>query len=516
MAYQIDQKKIAKNTIVLYLRMAFTMVIGFFATRITLEQLGVEDYGLNNLVGSIVSMLSFINGSMGTAVQRYYCVELGKGNNSALKRVFGTGLFLHIFVAIATLVIAEIFAIFFLHKMNIPLERMHAAQVVFQVSILSMILNIISVPYAALLRARELFDKIAVVEIVQAVLRLLILYLLTIISYDKLITLSLLGLGVTLYYIGSLVFMARKFQETHSTPIFDKELIKQMLSFISMLIMTVLCQLLQTQGLIVLINLFYGLVVNAAYAVATQVSHLVTNFAMNFKQSMIPQMMASYGARDFKSMHKIIDMGTKVSFLLMLMISVPAIVEVDFLLNLWLKTPPEYASHLVVLVLIGINISSFTYFLYQGVHATGQLKTQQIWMSVLYLVNILIVYIVFKLGANFDMALYVNMFISTLQCAVNVVYAKKTFKYPVRTFIRSILIPCVVCVTTICAVMISFIHYFEPTTTRFFTSVILSESIIMLCGYFIVLNQSERERVRTIVQKVFHRKSQSKIIEDAK
>ena len=241
----------------------------------------------------------------------------------------------------------------------------------------------------------------------------------------------------------------------------------------------------------------------AQYAVATQVSHLVTNFAMNFKQSMIPQMMASYGARDFKSMHKIINIGTKVSFLLMLMISVPAIVEVDFLLNLWLKTPPEYASHLVVLVLIGINISSFTYFLYQGVHATGQLKTQQIWMSVLYLVNILIVYIVFKLGANFDMALYVNMFISAVQCVVNVVYAKKTFKYSVRTFISSILIPCTFCVAIIWAVMLGFIRHFEPTTARFFTSVILSESIIMLGGYFIVLDQSERARIRAIAQKRF-------------
>ena len=291
--------------------------------------------------------------------------------------------------------------------------------------------------------------------------------------------------------------------ETHSAPLFDKELIKHMLYFISMLIMTVLCQLLQTQGLIMLINLFYGLVVNAAYAVAIQVSHLVTNFAMNFKQSIIPQMMASYGARDFKSMHKIIDMGTKVSFLLMLMISVPAIVEVDFLLNLWLKTPPEHASHLVVLVLIGINISSFTYFLYQGVHATGQLKAQQVWMSVLYLVNILVVYVVFKLGANFNMALYVNMIISTIQCLVNVVYAKKTFNYTVSSFISSILIPCTICVTIVCAVMLVFIRHFEPTTARFFTSVILSESIIMLSGYFFVLNHSERERVRDIAQKVF-------------
>ena len=201
MTYQIDKKKMAKNTIVLYIRMIFIMVISFFTSRITLEQLGVDDYGLNNLVGSIVSMLSFLNGSMGTAVQRYYCVEIGKNNNSALKRVFGCGLLLHIVIALLTIVLAEVFAIFFLHKMNIPEERMQAAQIVFQISIISMAGNIISVPYAALLRAREMFDKIAIVDIIQAILRLVILYLLIIVDYDKLITLSLLGLGVTLFYI---------------------------------------------------------------------------------------------------------------------------------------------------------------------------------------------------------------------------------------------------------------------------------------------------------------------------
>lgn len=507
MAFHINQKKIAKNTIVLYVRMAFTMVIGFIATRVTLQQLGVDDYGLNNLVGSIVSMLSFLNGSMGTAVQRYYCVEIGKGNDGALKRVFGTGLFLHIVVAIVTVILAEIFAVFFLHKMNIPLERLHAAQVVFQISILSMALNVISVPYAALLRARELFDKIAIVEIVQAVLRLVILYLLTVIDYDKLITLSVLGLGVTVYYIGSLVFLARKFDETHSRPLFDKELIKQMVSFISMLIITVLCQLLQAQGLIMLINVFYGLAVNAAYAIATQVSHLVTNFALNFKQSMVPQMMASYGAKDFMSMHNIINMGTKVSFLLMLMISVPAIAEVDFLLKLWLKTPPEFASHLVVLVLIGINISSFTYFLYQGVHATGKLKMQQIWMSCLYLANILIVFIVFKMGANFDVALYVNMFISFMQCIVNIVYAKKTYQYPISPFIKKILAPCVLTVVIVGSVMSIFINILDSTTVRFFLSILLSEISILLCGYYILLNHTEKEKVRTLVQKLFRKKT---------
>lgn len=506
MTYQIDKKKMAKNTIVLYIRMIFIMVISFFTSRITLEQLGVDDYGLNNLVGSIVSMLSFLNGSMGTAVQRYYCVEIGKNNNSALKRVFGCGLLLHIVIALLTIVLAELFAIFFLHKMNIPEERMQAAQIVFQISIISMAGNIISVPYAALLRAREMFDKIAIVDIIQAILRLVILYLLIIVDYDKLITLSLLGLGVTLFYIGALIRMARMFDETHSSPIYDKLLVKQMLSFISMLVITVLCQLLKTQGLIMLINVFFGLAVNAAFAIATQVSHLVNTFAMNFKQSIIPQMMASFGANDFSSMHRIINLGTKVCFLLMLMISTPAIFEVDFLLNIWLKTPPEHSSHLVVLVLIYINISSFTYFQYQGVHATGSLKMQQIWMSATYIINIALVYLCFKIGANFDIALYVNMIISVIQCIVNIVYAKKTYSYSVSSFLKGILIPCVITVLIVTTIMMFFVSNVEASLGRFFISLLLSESVILILGYCIILNRAEKEFVINHIKKIRNRK----------
>ena len=160
--------KIAKNTIALYIRMAITMFISFFTTRITLEVLGVEDYGLNNLVSSVVALFSFLNGSMGTAVQRFYSIEIGKGEEERLGRVFGSGLSLHMLVAAITVVLMEVFAIFFLYKLNIPQDRIFAAQVVFQISIISMALNILSVPYTALLRTREEFSKIAIADVMQS------------------------------------------------------------------------------------------------------------------------------------------------------------------------------------------------------------------------------------------------------------------------------------------------------------------------------------------------------------
>ena len=505
MAFVVDNKKIARNTIALYIRMAVTMAIGFFTARVTLQQLGVEDYGLNNLVGSIVSMFSFINGSMGTAVQRFYSIELGKGNENHLKRVFGTGLYLHIWVAIITVVLAEIFAIFFLHKMNIPENRLFAAQIVFQISILSLALNIINVPYAALLRAREMFDKVAVVEIIQSILRLGILFLLIIIDYDKLIVLSILGFLVTLYYVGTITFFAFKFDETHSRPIKDSVLIKDMLSFISLLLITVLCSLAKTQGLIILINIFFGLVINAAYAVAVQVSNMVNNFSQSFKQSMVPQMMAAYGAKDYKAMHNIINMGTKITFLLLMMLTVPIIFESNFFLTLWLKNPPEYSSELVSLVLIYVNIASFTYFQYQGVHATGCIKAQQIWMCLLYTINVLLIYIVFKLGANFQTALYINMIISLIQCVVNLIYSKLQYSYSLRFFGLRILLPCLLLTIVVGLINYFIVNIIEASILRFVVVLFVSEISLMCLGYYLLLDQKEKESVGVFVKKIIRR-----------
>lgn len=502
MPFAINSQRIAKNTIALYIRLGVTMVISFFTTRVMLQQLGVEDYGLNNLVGSIVSMFSFINGSMGTAVQRFYSIEIGKDNQERLGRVFGVGLYLHILVAFITMALAEVFAVFFLHRMNIPAERMFAAQVVFQVSAVSLALNIINVPYAALLRAREMFSKTAVVEILQAALRLGVLYLLVCVRYDKLITLSFLNLGITLYYVGALFFLARRFTESHNRPLRDKELINDMLKFISLLVVTVLSQLLKTQGIVILINLFFGLVVNAAYAVAVQVSNMVNSFVLSFKQSMVPQMMSAYGAGDREAMNRIIDLGTKITFVLMLMITVPVVFEGQFILDLWLKTPPEHSARLVSLVLIAINISSFTYFQYQGVHATGRITAQQIWTSASFLVCIAVIFVAFKMGANFEAALYINILLSVFQCGINLVFAHKCYDYDVPGFLLRILMPCAAAVTLTILPMLAITRLMAPSAWRFLVVFIVAELLILSLGYAVIMNSKERELVKEYIRGV--------------
>ena len=499
MVYTINKKKIAKNTIALYVRMGITMVISFFTARITLEQLGVSDYGLNNLVGSIVSMLTFLNGSMGTAVQRYYSYELGKGNSRGLKKIFSVGLTLHALVAVVTLVAAELFAIFFLVRMNIPIERQFAAKVVFQISIFSLIINIINVPYAALLRSREMFSQVAIVEIIQSVLRLIVLYLLVILEYDKLVTLSLLNFVITIYYICAITILARKFEETHAYPSWDKKLVNKMLSFISILIVTVLANLLQIQGVAFLINLFFTLAINAAYGIAVQVFNLVNNFVSSFKVAVVPQMMSSYGSGDLKNMHNLIDMGTKISFILLMLVTMPVVFEINFLLKLWLGTPPQYTAEFIILTLVYLNISSFTYFHYQGVHATGYIMQQQLLMSLLYILNVIFVYISFKIGYSFFFELYINIFFAVLQCIINLYCAKRKYNYNITTFVKSLMIPCILSVTIICLLLMLIKYLIQSYIEQFVIVVLASVFLTVILSYKLILNASERKKCVSII-----------------
>ena len=479
--------------------MAFTMVVSFFTTRITLEVLGSEDYGLNNLVGGVVAMFSFINGSMGTAVQRFYSIAIGENNIGKLKKVFGCGVYLHLIVAIITLLLAELFAFFFLHKLSIPTDRLDAAQVVFQLAMISMVLNIVNVPYTALLRAREEFSIIAFADIATAVLRLIVLYLLIKFDYDKLILFAIFNFAISLFYVIFLTIKARKYTETHTSICRDKSLIKEMTSFVSLLIFTVLAQVLRDNGLTVIVNLFFGLALNAAFAVATQVSHLVSTFVMNFKQALVPQLMSAWGAGDKLVVHTLINFGTKITFILMLMISIPLIFESEFILEIWLNTPPTHAGTLVSLAVISINISSFTYFLYQAVHATGKIKSQQITISLLYFLNIVAIYISYKLGTNFYFAYYITIIVSIAQCVANIYFAKKYIDLSVATFLRTNVIRCIFAAILIICIPIIFVNTMDVGWTRVICLSIVEVILSLIIGYIIVLDKSERLKIKKIL-----------------
>lgn len=494
-----QNKRIAKNTIALYIRMGITMIISFFATRVTLEVLGVEDYGLNNVVASIVALFGFINGSMGTAVQRFFSIEIGKRNEENLSKVFGTAVYLHIIVAIITLLISEVFALLFLQKLNIPVDRMFAAKIVFQISIASMLVSIINVPYSAVLRSREEFSKIAVLDILQAFFRLGILYLLYIVDIDKLILLSMLNFCISLFYFFGTRFIASKYKEVKFHILRDKEYTKKMVGFMGMLIMTVLASVANKQGVVILVNLFFGLTINAAYAIAFQVSTIIETFAANFKQSIVPQIMESYGAGDHSRMHSLINTGTKVTFLLMMFISIPAIFEADFLLKLWLQNPPAFSSTFTILVIISVNIDAYYYFIYQAVHASGRIKAQQTLTSISYFISIIVLYISFYLGGDFYYAAYIPIVFSIVRNLIVVNSAIKTIKFNVSRYFIKIVFPSLLIVAIVSIVSYFITQNMDSSIIRLLIIGFANTLMLLSLGLYMFFDSSERNRIYGVV-----------------
>jgi len=496
-----NNKRIITNTVSLYGRMFITMIISFFTSRLTLQLLGVEDYGLYNLVGGVVMMFNFLNASMGTAVQRFYSIKIGENDPIGLKKVFGAGLFIHIIISIITLFFLEIFAIFFLHRLNIPQERLYAAQIVFQISSASMILNILNVPYAALLRAREAFSKMAILDIVQSFLRLGILLLLARTTYDKLISFSGMSLVITFLYVFAIFLLCRPYEESKLYLCREKNIIKEMFSFTLLMLIGVMSNLLRTNGIPVLVNLFFGLAINAAFAVAGQVTSIIESFTSNFKQSVVPQLMSSF-SQDRSRSYKLAFSSTKFTFILFLFVAIPCIFETDYLLLFWLKTPPEHSSLLVKLSVINSIIYTFPYFVTQSIHASGKIKRLQVFTVVLNIITVFIIWITLKLGASFTSVMVVSILFSVSYNIINLYYAKKEFDFNVGKFVLDVVLKClgVFVIVGICIWL--FKGLFDEGLVRLILTSLLGILLSIIVGYTICLNGDERFFIRGICVKM--------------
>ena len=322
-----NNKRIAKNTLLLYFRMLFLMVISLFTSRITLQTLGVDNFGIYNVVGGIVAMFSIMSGSLSNAISRYITFELGKGDKKILKKVFSTAINVQIIMAVIIAVLIEIGGVWFLnYKMNIPDGRMVAANWVLQFSIISFVVNLISIPYNAAIIAHEKMSAFAYISIYEAVMKLVVVYLIVISPFDKLIVYSflilLISLSLRLIYG---VYCKRKFEECSYMFILDKPLLKKMTGFAGWNFLGAGSFLLMTQGVNMLLNMFFGVALNAARGIATQVENVVNQFTTNFGTAINPQITKSYAKGDYDYMHKLVFAGSKYSFFLVVVLCLPII-----------------------------------------------------------------------------------------------------------------------------------------------------------------------------------------------
>ena len=378
-----NNKRIAKNTMFLYIRMGVSMLVGLYTSRVVLQALGVEDYGIYNVVGSFIVAFTFISGPLGTATQRFLNFELGKGECGRLNKVLNLSLYIYIILAAILFVVIEIVGVWFLNcKMQIPAERLNAATFAFHMSVLTLLLSLVKTPFEALIIAYEKMSFYAYASIADVVLKLLNALILVCFSFDKLKVYSINLLIIAFVVNGLIVFYCVcnfknvKIQSPRDNR--DPCLFKELMSFSGWSLFGSVANMTANQGLNLLLNIFFGVVVNAAMGVATQVSAAINQFVSNFQVAFKPQLIKYYASGELDALRKLIMSASKYSYLLLFALVCPVVFNIDIILYLWLKNPPQYAAGFCVMMLIYALLESLSAPMWMTVQATGNIKKYQI------------------------------------------------------------------------------------------------------------------------------------------
>ncbi|MBQ9100131.1 MAG: oligosaccharide flippase family protein [Paludibacteraceae bacterium] len=410
-----DNKRIAKNTIFLYFRMILIMGVSLFTSRVILDKLGVVDYGLYNVVGGVVGMLSFLNGTLSNGTSRFLTYELGADNKEKLQRTFSTAFYTHLLLSVIILLIMETGGMWFLfNKLNVPADRLEACVWVFQLSILTTIISITQVPYSAIIMAHEHMSIYAYVSIFEAVAKLIVCYLIAIADSDRLIIYAILiffvQMIVALYYR---YYCSSHFVESKLSRNFDRGIFKSMMTFSGWNIMANLTETLKHQGVLVLINMFFSPVVVAAQAIANQVVNAMMQFINNFRTAINPQIIKLYAAGDKDASKKLTLSTTVYCFELVLLLGLPALFVMDWLLHLWLVEVPEYAVVFTQWMIVCQIVGTFSASFYVPMLAANRIKSNSIAAIFLGLGQFVVLYVLLKMGFGVMWVPYLHLFLST-------------------------------------------------------------------------------------------------------
>ena len=502
-----NNKRIAKNTLLLYVRTLFVMVVSLYTSRVVLNTLGVSDYGIYNVVGGVVTMFGFINSSMTSATQRYITFALGKGDMTQLQKVFCTALQIHVFISVLIIVLGETVGLWFMYtQMQIPESRMDAAFWVLQCSIISTAIMIISVPYNADIIAHEKMSAFAYISILEVVLKLAVVFLLLVFSYDKLILYAFLILMVQLlirfcysYYCN------RHFEESKYHHVWDKTLFKEMTGFAGWSMFGNLSGVLFGQGLNMLLNVFFGPVVNAARAVSVQVQGAIQQFVGNFQMALNPQITKTYATEKMDDMHKLMYRSARFSFYLLFFLSLPVLFETEFILTVWLKNVPENAVIFLRIMICISLIYTLSNPLMAANQATGKVKRYQAICGSILLMILPVSYVCLKLGCPAYSVFIVHFVMEFIAQLARMIILRPLIGIQVSDYIKNIYIK-VLSVTGL-SVVVPFIIYLNMTDSvlRFFTVCITCILSVGTVAYTVGLSSNERCFVKTKIIGFYNR-----------
>lgn len=504
---QSNNKRIAKNTLLLYFRMFLMMGISLYTSRVILQTLGVEDYGIYNVVGGLVSMFGLINGSMSSASQRYITFTLGKGDKSELNKVFSTCIQIHLIIGVLTVLLIETIGVWFLYnKMQIPVDRMDAAFWVLHFSTITFFFSILNVPFHADIIAHEKMSAFAYLSIIEAILKLGIVYLLLIIPFDKLIIYALLlvivQLGVQLSYM---LYCWKNFEEAHYTSCSEVKLLKEMTSMAGWSMFGGLSSIAFGQGLSMLLNVFFGPVVNAARGIAQQVQGAIQVFITNFQMALNPQIIKTYAQTDFGAMHTLMERSSRFSFYLMLLLSLPVLFEAPYILQLWLGIVPDNTVIFLRLTIATMLIYTIVNPILTANNATGKVKTYYIVCGCMMISILPISYIALKVGAPAYSVFIVHFCIEALTQIVRLFMVRGRLRLSIRKYVKNVYLRIIS--VTIVSVIAPYLVWLSMSegVAEFFAVSITSVLSVVLVAFIFGLTSGERSFFISKIKMIFKR-----------
>ena len=477
------------------------MLVSLYTVRVVLETLGVEDYGIYNVVAGVVTMFGFLSGAMATASQRYFSFEIGRGDFEQLGKVFSLSVAIYVMIAVLVLLLAETIGLWFVsNKLVIPLERKEAVFWVYQFSIVSFLFTMLTVPYMAMILANEDMNIYAYVSIIEAVLKLSLVFVLQLTTRDKLALYGFLMLTVAVINTSIYrIICTKKYKVCKLKFYWNKDLFKEIAGYAGWSMFGSLSGIFKNQMVSILLNQYFNPVVVAAKAVAMQIYGAVATFPQNFNSALKPQMIKTYAVGEKKKTLSLMFRGAKGTYLLMYLFTLPLMLEMPTVLGLWLKNPPEYAVLFTRLILADILITSISYPIMTAVQATGKIGMYQSVVGGILLLNVPVSWIALKMGAPAYSVLIVAICLAFVACGARLLILKRLIDYSIRSFLKMVLVP--ICVISIVSVILPLTIYYhiEQNILRLF--VITAVSTISICfgSYFLGLNKAERCIVRSRV-----------------
>ena len=499
-----ENKRIAKNTIFLYIRMLLSIVISLYTSRVVLQVLGEVNYGIYGLVGSVVAMFTFLNTAMSGATSRFLTHEMAKGDKERLRDTFNSALIIHIGIALLILVLAETIGLWFLHnKLVIPEERMFAAEIVYQLSIASMVITITQVPYNAAIIAHEKMDIYAYVELLNVTLKLVIVYILLIGNFDKLILYAVLVLCVSaLIAFIYRIYCVKHYEETHIRLVYKPTIIKPMLGFSLWDLYGNMSVTARQQGTNLILNIFFGVVLNAASGIATMVQGIISGFSGNILQAFRPQIIKSYAIKEYARMENLMSNAIKFAVLMLMIISVPLCIEIDYIMTLWLGDVPQYAPIFCRILLIMNFFGIINNILTISIHATGKVKKLSFMAGTIALLNLPVIYILFRFFTKSpEYAYYILLCSAALMIIIELILIKSLI--PSLNIIKIAW----TCLNTILAGMISIVPTIpiitgmEPSIIKVLTITTVYFIVLIAYCYFIILSNENRQQIKLIINR---------------